>query len=135
MPRPPRREPDRPAPPSNPLAALRALRDSLPPGPAGPAETEDGASGPGTESRGSAPGKGGSTVVRLRLERRGRGGRTVTRLEGLPAGELEALGRELRRSLGVGASPDGDDLLLQGDLRERAATWLAGRGFGVHVGN
>ena len=75
---------------------------------------------------------GGRPVVRR--ERRGRGGKTVTRVEGLGLAlpQLDELSKELKRALGCGASVEGEDLLLQGALVERAADWLQGR-FGVDV--
>ncbi|MFN8544178.1 MAG: translation initiation factor [Candidatus Binatia bacterium] len=64
----------------------------------------------------------------LRRERKGHGGKTVTVLTGLPLGNLDALVRALRRGLGCGATVDGDRVLLQGDLGDRAAAWLVARG-------
>lgn len=69
-------------------------------------------------------------------ERKGRGGKTVTVVRGLPAGGLERLAREMRKALGCGAAVDGSSLVLQGDLTQRACAWLAGRGATrVVVGN
>ncbi len=74
---------------------------------------------------------GGGSGPRLvaRREKRGRGGKTVTRITGLELGpkELDALARELKRALGCGASVEEGDVLLQGALVERAAVWLEGR--------
>jgi translation initiation factor 1 len=66
----------------------------------------------------------------LRRERKGRGGRTVTVIAGLllPAPGLAEVARRLRRALGCGASVEGDTIVLQGDLGERAAEWLTARG-------
>ncbi len=66
--------------------------------------------------------------VSLNHSRKGRGGRTVTLVRGLPAGELDAWAKALRRALGCGASVDGDLVVLQGDLRERAGTWFEDQG-------
>jgi translation initiation factor 1 len=65
----------------------------------------------------------------VRREKKGRGGKTVTRVTGLgPAGaDLPQLARELKRALGCGASVDGTDVLLQGSMTERAAAWLEER--------
>jgi uncharacterized repeat protein (TIGR03833 family) len=60
----------------------------------------------------------------LRLETTGRSGKVVTRIKGLPPGNLEAIGGRLRKALGCGASVDGGDLLLLGTLLDRASQWL-----------
>jgi translation initiation factor 1 len=64
----------------------------------------------------------------VRRERAGRGGKTVTRVSGLPAGALPDVARRLKTALGCGATFEELDLLLLGDLVERAATWLEGEG-------
>jgi translation initiation factor 1 len=68
----------------------------------------------------------------LRRECKGRQGKTATVLSGLaPAlgpDERQQLIRQLRRALGCGAAADGETIVLQGDLGERAAAWLIERG-------
>jgi translation initiation factor 1 len=68
----------------------------------------------------------------LRRERKGRQGKTATVLSGLAPGlgpdECQQLARQLRRALGCGAAVDGETIVLQGDLGERAAAWLIERG-------
>lgn len=64
----------------------------------------------------------------VRRERAGRGGKTVTRVSGLPAGALPDFARRMKAALGCGATIEELDLLLLGDLVERAATWLEGEG-------
>lgn len=77
------------------------------------------------------PATGEASGPRLvaRREKRGRGGKTVTRIAGLDLGskELDALARELKRALGCGASVEEGDVVLQGALVERAAVWLEAR--------
>lgn len=71
--------------------------------------------------------------VRLRRERKGRGGKTVTLVEGLESlGDeaREALAVELRRGLGCGSTVEGETIVLQGDQQERAEQWLRKRGLG-----
>jgi translation initiation factor 1 len=60
-------------------------------------------------------------VVKLRLEKKGRGGKTVTVLDGLPRNEdfLEGLAKDLKKSLGTGGSVVGATIELQGEWRER----------------
>jgi translation initiation factor 1 len=66
----------------------------------------------------------------VRIERKGRGGKTATVVEklGLPPAELQAWLLDLKRSLGCGGAVEGDALVLQGDLRDRAAARLEARG-------
>jgi translation initiation factor 1 (eIF-1/SUI1) len=68
--------------------------------------------------------------VVLRRERKGRGGRMVTRVQGLGWDDaaLADLARTMARALGCGAGVEDGDVVLQGDAGERAAAWLAGRG-------
>lgn len=58
----------------------------------------------------------------LRMERKGRGGKTITLVQQtqLDAKGLTALAKQLRQGLGCGATVDGEDIVLQGDQRERA---------------
>ena len=66
----------------------------------------------------------------LRMERKGRGGKTVTVVSQLSVddAQLKHIAQELRRALGVGARVEGSDIVLQGDVRERARTWLLAKG-------
>jgi translation initiation factor 1 len=62
----------------------------------------------------------------VRREKRGRAGKTVTRVAGLalaPEG-LEELAGRLKRALGCGASVEAGEVLVQGDQVERCAAWL-----------
>lgn len=64
----------------------------------------------------------------IRRELKGRGGKTVTRISGLPAAHREALASQMKKKLGCGAVIEGDDVVLLGDLQDRAADWLTERG-------
>lgn len=68
--------------------------------------------------------------VVLRYERKGHGGKSVTRVEGVSFAEdaLEDLARELKKSLGCGAWVEGNEILLQGDLTERSQAWFQKKG-------
>jgi translation initiation factor 1 len=106
----------------SPFAALAGLRDALPPGPA-PARSEPSAPG---ESRAPA----GPARAVVRLERKGRGGKEVTRIEklGLGAADLERWCGELKKALGCGGTVEGDAIMLHGDLRQRVEPLLVARG-------
>ena len=72
-------------------------------------------------------------VAKLRTEKKGRGGKTVTVVYGLPNNTvfLKELSGDLKRACGVGGTVTGDGVELQGDLRERIRTLLLARGFVV----
>lgn len=71
--------------------------------------------------------------VRLARDRKGRGGKTVTVITGLPgdAAALAQLAQELRRFCGAGGTVKGAAIELQGEHRERLEAYLKGRGFKV----
>jgi len=73
---------------------------------------------------------GGAAKIVIRRERKGRGGKTATVVEGLklPPSGLERIMRELKRALGCGASVEDGTIVVQGDLAERIAPWLEARG-------
>jgi translation initiation factor 1 len=101
-----------------PFAGLAGKLGDLPPGPAltAPPETP-------------APAAGPARAV-VRMERAGRGGKTVTVVEklGLAPAEMEDWVSELKRALGCGGAVEGDALVLQGNVRERVVDWLVARG-------
>ena len=73
---------------------------------------------------------GGAPKIVLRREKKGRGGKVATVVEGIkrPPSALERIARELKRALGCGASLEGDTIVVQGDMAERIAPWLVARG-------
>jgi translation initiation factor 1 len=72
-------------------------------------------------------------VAKLRVEKKGRGGKTVTVVYDLPqnASFLKQLCQELKRACGTGGTVVDDTVELQGDLRDRARALLRQRGFVV----
>ena len=66
----------------------------------------------------------------LRVQRKGMGGKTVTVLTCQEFAQklLEPLAKELRKGLGCGSRVEMADIILQGDVAERAARWLGARG-------
>ena len=72
--------------------------------------------------------------VRLRVEKKGRRGKSITRSDGLPVTLLSEGRRELARHLGVGCSADRDHLIAQGDQRHRIRAYLDARGVTDIVG-
>ena len=72
-------------------------------------------------------------VAKLRMEKTGRGGKTVTVIDGLPrnADFLKALCSELKHLCGTGGSVREGVVELQGDRRDQLRPHLAGKGFVV----
>ncbi len=73
----------------------------------------------------------GDGVVRVRRELKGRRGKPVTRVSGLPLGaaELKELASRLKQRCGTGGGMDGADLIIQGDQVEKVLALLADEGF------
>ena len=72
--------------------------------------------------------------LHVSVEKKGRGGKTATIVDGLsalPDGEAEELAKELKKKLGVGGSCRGDEILIQGNLREKVVELLKNKGFKV----
>ena len=91
------------------------------------ADDADRASARGAGAAGGLDLAGAGKLV-VRRERKGRGGKTVTVIEGLPFAALPEFARALKKSLGCGATVEDRSLVLLGDLGERAREWLAARG-------
>lgn len=72
-------------------------------------------------------------VAKLRMEKKGRGGKTVTVVYGLPdnAAFLKDLCAELKRACGTGGAVADAAIELQGDLRDRVRDCLQKKGFVV----
>ena len=72
-------------------------------------------------------------VAKLRIEKAGRGGKTVTVVYDLPrnAAFLKELCQELKRACGAGGTVQDAAVELQGDLRDRVRELLLKKGFGV----
>ena len=72
-------------------------------------------------------------VAKVRTEKKGRGGKTVTVVYGLPDnGEfLRELSQDLKRACGTGGTVVEGGVELQGDLRDRVRDVLVKRGYVV----
>lgn len=76
-------------------------------------------------------------LVTVGVQRKGKGGKTVTFVRGLDElamAERMELVRDIGRALGTNARFLDELLEIQGDLRERAATWLSERGYRARLG-
>lgn len=88
----------------------------------------------GTRAADEAPAPApGRIVAKLRMEKKGRAGKTVTVVAGLPrqAAFLRDLCQELKRACGTGGTVSEDTIELQGDLRDRVRECLAKKAFVV----
>jgi translation initiation factor 1 len=81
------------------------------------------------------PAASGDGIVRIRRESKGRGGKTVTMIEGipLPQDQLKSLARELKKRCGVGGSTHGEVIEIQGDVRDVVKGELERRGYQVKL--
>ncbi len=79
------------------------------------------------------PSRSGRIVAKLRIEKKGRGGKTVTVIAGLPRNTafLRELCQELKRACGTGGAVTEDTIELQGDLRDRIREYLLQKEFVV----
>jgi translation initiation factor 1 len=70
-------------------------------------------------------------VAKLRMEKKGRGGKTVTVVYDLPDNQafLKELAQELKRTCGTGGALAGNTIELQGDLRDRVREHLSKKGW------
>jgi translation initiation factor 1 len=107
---------------ANPFAVLEGAFGDLPLG-----DVEDTAPPPAQAD--ASPPRPGEKIV-LRREKKGRGGKTATIIEGLQRSDdaLQAMARELRRSLGCGAHVEAMTIVVSGAQTERVRDWLAARG-------
>ena len=72
-------------------------------------------------------------AAKLRLEKSGRGGKTVTVVYDLPRNQpfLKELATELKRACGAGGAVVENTVEIQGDLRDRIRTALEKKGWTV----
>ncbi|MCZ6829397.1 MAG: translation initiation factor Sui1 [Gammaproteobacteria bacterium] len=81
------------------------------------------------------PAASGDGVIRIQRETKGRGGKAVTVISGIPLMEsaLKELAKQLKKRCGVGGSVKGDRIEIQGDQRSILQAELEKRGYTVKL--
>lgn len=76
-----------------------------------------------------------SQKLKVSLDKSGRAGKMVTLVEGFsgPEPELEKLAKELKTHCGTGGSSKDGLILIQGDVRQKAAAFLEKKGCRVRI--
>lgn len=77
----------------------------------------------------------GDGIVRVRRESKGRGGKTVTVINGIPGDEsrLKEIAAHLKKRCGTGGTIKDGIIEIQGDHRELLLTELVARGYQVKL--
>ncbi len=75
--------------------------------------------------------QGAGAQVRVGRERKGRRGKTVSIITGVPGPEArrQDLLKQLKQKLGTGGALEGDNIVIQGDHRDRAVDLLNQMGY------
>ena len=75
------------------------------------------------------------SVVRLKRESKGRGGKGVTLITGLPLDDtqLKSLAKELKKICGTGGTVREGTIEIQGEQRERLMPVLVAKGYKVKI--
>jgi translation initiation factor 1 len=69
--------------------------------------------------------------LRVRLDTKQRAGKAVTLIEGFVGKQedLEELGKKLKTYCGTGGSAKDNEIIIQGDQREKVMQWLSTNGY------
>jgi translation initiation factor 1 len=111
--------------PDNPFAALAGLSASLPPPPDNLPEPED------EDDHRLSKAEKAKMSLRILLDRKNRRGNAATIITGFtgPSDEMKALGKLLKTKCGVGGSAKGDEIIVQGDKRDKVLEILLAEGY------
>lgn len=73
----------------------------------------------------------GQQKLKVRLDKKQRGGKTVTLVEGFTGTDedLQILGKALKNFCGTGGSAKENEIIVQGDQREKVLQWLLKNGY------
>ena len=75
----------------------------------------------------------GDGIVRIRVESKGRGGKRVSVVEGVPADQQKAIGKLLKSSCITGGAIKSGNIEIQGDQRDTIKAALERKGFSVKL--
>lgn len=77
----------------------------------------------------------GDGIVRLHRETKGRGGKAVTLVTGIPetGDKLKTVGKQLKQLCGTGGSVKDGVITIQGDQREKLKPALEAKGYTVKI--
>jgi translation initiation factor 1 len=69
--------------------------------------------------------------LKIRLDTKHRGGKAVTLVEGFVGtdDDLQTLGKALKNFCGTGGAAKDDEIIVQGDQREKVLQWLQKNGY------
>jgi len=67
--------------------------------------------------------------LKVRLDKRHRGGKAVTIVEGYVGNDIEETAKKLKVFCGTGGSVKEGQIIVQGDNREKVIQWLLKNGF------
>lgn len=86
---------------------------------------------PETENEESISVHPAQQFLKVRLDKKLRGGKTVTLIENLQMSEqdIEDMSRQLKTHCGGGGSAKNREIIIQGDHREKIVQWLIKKGF------
>ncbi|HIG87462.1 MAG TPA: translation initiation factor [Planctomycetes bacterium] len=71
----------------------------------------------------------------IRRERKGRGGKGVVLVQGLPKDQCKSIAKAASKALGRGARVEGQEVVIQGDRADPVLDWFVGQGFRARRGN
>lgn len=74
--------------------------------------------------------------LRIKLDTKHRGGKTVTLVDGFigTADDLEALSKQLKAFCGTGGSAKDGQIIIQGDQRQKIQQWLNKHSYKAKIG-
>lgn len=76
---------------------------------------------------------GGDSVIKIRRETKGRGGKTVTTIFGIIPNQQKKIATRLKQHCGTGGSAKDGIIIIQGDQRQKVKSFLEKNGYTVKL--